>query len=81
MNTNYGLSKPKEKTPTEDVSKEAIATIPVCLPYLRGLLEKLSHIFREHEISTYHKACEDYKVNATFSQGQVSRQCQVWYHL
>ena len=51
----FKLPKPKEKTPTDDVSKEAMGKIPVCLPYLRGLSEKLSNIFREHGINTYHK--------------------------
>ena len=51
----FRLPKPKEKMPAEDVPKEATVKIPVCLPYLRGLSEKLTHIFREHGISTYHK--------------------------
>jgi hypothetical protein len=51
----FKLPKPKSKEKPEDTTSGAKASFPVCLPYLRGLSEKLTHIFRQHGVSTYHK--------------------------
>ena len=51
----FKLPKPKSKEKPDDTTSGAKASFPICLPYLIGLSKKLTHIFRQHGVSTYQK--------------------------
>ena len=46
-------STKKQRDPNTE--KDRKNNISVAIPYIRGLSEKLTHIFREHGVNTYHK--------------------------
>ncbi|XP_072019907.1 uncharacterized protein [Amphiura filiformis] len=46
--------KPKKKKDLKDTTVQA-RKINVPLPYVKGLSEKLTHIFRDHGVNAYHK--------------------------
>jgi len=69
----FKLPTPKSKEKPEDSTSGAKAVFPVCLPYVRGLSEKLTHIFRQHGVSTYHKPFNTiHQSFVTVSEGQVT---------
>ena len=48
------IPKPKPKQPASEKQTQR-GRPSVALPYIRGLSEKLTHIFRQHGVGTYHK--------------------------
>ena len=58
MDTNHGCLNyqgQKSKESSNDANSGVSTKTPVCIPYVRGLSEKLTRVFREHGVSTYHK--------------------------
>ena len=72
--------KKKEKTPEKSTRAEAP---PIALPYIQGLSENLQRIFRNHNITTYHKPFNTISSLLVKPKDQTPKenQCGLIYHI
>ena len=77
---SFDIPRTKEKDTNKQTQKRD-TTINIPLPYVYGVSEKLTKIFREHGVGTYHKPYNTIRSFLVHPKDKNTRYEQVWGHI
>ena len=79
----FKIPKKKER-PRNTPDKTTASRVPlIALPYIKGLSENLQRLFKNHNISTYHKPFNSIRNNLVKPKDKIQKeqQCGLIYHI